>query len=310
MKKLLLAEPRRCSLSPRPRPLSPARSPPPISPRCGGSPRRRSRPTAIGRSISCARPTWRAIAAEPICGCSICAAPAPSRSGSPPRRSITSTIRASRPTAAGSIISATPRSSDQLWRVALPGGAPERVSELATDIAGFLIAPTGDRIALWADRDMRCADFNCANVSARRPPATAAAASMTRPSCATGTPGRRPASARASSPSRWSTAARRARARRSRANLVGDSPSKPFGGAEELAWSADGRTLYLHLARGRPHRAQLDQSRHLRGARRGRRVDNLTDVNRATDTTPPSRPTAAGSLTPPWRGRVTRPTGR
>src|SRR5687767_5495043 len=36
--------------------------------------------------------------------------------------------------------------SDQLWRVGVPGGTPERVTDLATDISGFLPAPTGDRI--------------------------------------------------------------------------------------------------------------------------------------------------------------------
>ena len=49
----------------------------------------------------------------------------------------------------------------------MPGGTPEQVTELATDIAGYLLAPTGDRIAIWADRDMACADFNCANVPDR-----------------------------------------------------------------------------------------------------------------------------------------------
>ena len=56
--------------------------------------------------------------------------------------------------------------TDQLWRVALSGGTPERVTDLAADVSGFLPAPTGDRIAIWADRDMACTDFNCANVTA------------------------------------------------------------------------------------------------------------------------------------------------
>ena len=98
--------------------------------------------------------------------------------------------RASPPTGAGSIISATPRAATSSGGSQLPGGTPEKVTDLATDVAGFLIAPTGDRVAIWADRDMACADFNCANVARRARRARAAAASMTRPSCATGTPGR------------------------------------------------------------------------------------------------------------------------
>ena len=30
-------------------------------------------------------------------------------------------------------------------------------------------------------------------------------------------------------------------------NLVGDTPSKPFGGGEEIALSPDGRTVYFAL---------------------------------------------------------------
>src|SRR6185295_5324399 len=44
-------------------------------------------------------------------------------------------------------------------------------------------------------------------------------------------------------------------------NLVGDAPSKPFGGAEELAWSPDGRTLYFTLreaGRHEPNSTNLD----------------------------------------------------
>src|SRR5215217_1167374 len=56
--------------------------------------------------------------------------------------------------------------SDQLWRVAAAGGAPEQVTSLATDIAGYSLSPTGDRIAIFADRNIACTDFNCANVPA------------------------------------------------------------------------------------------------------------------------------------------------
>ncbi|HEX8641528.1 MAG TPA: S9 family peptidase, partial [Allosphingosinicella sp.] len=59
--------------------------------------------------------------------------------------------------------------SEQLWRVALPSGIPERVTEFATDISGYMIAPTGDRIAVWADRNTACADIDCANVPAPEP---------------------------------------------------------------------------------------------------------------------------------------------
>ena len=178
--------------------------------------------------------------------------------------------------------------SDQLWRVALPGGPPERVTDLAADVAGFLIAPTGDRIALWADRDMQCADFNCANVSA---------------------PGPGHGSGRVYDETfvrhwdTWATPGTRSRiftfplvdGRPQGAgtpvapNLTGDSPSRPFGGGEELAWSADGRTLFFTLREGgraEPNSTDLD----IYAAREGAGVDNLTEANEATDTTPAVSP--------------------
>ena len=150
--------------------------------------------------------------------------------------------------------------SDQLWRVGLPSGTPEQLTRFTTDIAGYLIAPAGDRIAIWADRNMACTDFNCANV----------------PAAPTGQ-----GSARVYDETfvrHWDTWAEpnvRSRVfvlpmtdgRPQGAgvpvapNLIGDTPSKPFGGGEELAWSADGRTLYFALREGgrtEPNSTNLD----------------------------------------------------
>src|SRR3546814_14852192 len=43
--------------------------------------------------------------------------------------------------------------------------------------------------------------------------------------------------------------------------LIGDTPSKPFGGGEELAWGADSRTVYFALRkadRDEPRSTNLD----------------------------------------------------
>src|SRR4051812_21374167 len=49
---------------------------------------------------------------------------------------------------------------DQLFRMAI-GGAPVQVSSFADDVGGFRLAPSGDRVVVWADRDLRCPDLNC-----------------------------------------------------------------------------------------------------------------------------------------------------
>ena len=53
--------------------------------------------------------------------------------------------------------------NDQLFRKA-PGGAPVQVSNFKGDVGGFKLAPSGDRVVVWADRDLRCADLNCAGL--------------------------------------------------------------------------------------------------------------------------------------------------
>ena len=70
-------------------------------------------------------------------------------------------------------------------------------------------------------------------------------------------------------------------------NLVGDSPSKPFGGAEEIAWSPDGRTLYFTLREGgrtEPNSTNLDI--FAVAADGSAAPTNLTAANEATDTAP------------------------
>ena len=178
--------------------------------------------------------------------------------------------------------------SEQLWRMRVPSGDSEQVTRLATDIAGYLIAPTGDRIAIWADRNLSCTDFDCANVPAapagqgsgrvydeifvRHWDAWVEPDVRSRIFVLPMVDGRPQGAGTPVAPS-----------------LVGDSPSKPFGGAEELAWSADGRTLYFALRRGgrtEPISTNLD----IYAAAEGGAPVNLTEANRGMDTSPAVSP--------------------
>ncbi|MDQ8754879.1 S9 family peptidase [Sphingosinicella sp. LHD-64] len=180
--------------------------------------------------------------------------------------------------------------SEQLWRVQLPGGTPERVSDFATDIAGFSLAPSGDRIAIWADRNMACTDFNCADVPAAQSGQGSGRVydetfvrhwdTWVEPNVRSRiftlplVDGRPQGAGTPLAP-----------------NLVGDSPSKPFGGAEEIAWSADGRTLYFTLRLGgrtEPNSTNLDI--YSVPADGSAAPTNLTEANQATDTTPAVSP--------------------
>jgi dipeptidyl aminopeptidase/acylaminoacyl peptidase len=182
--------------------------------------------------------------------------------------------------------------ADQIWRVALGArgaeGRPERVTDVADGISGFLLSPSGDRVAVWADRNIACQDLTCANVSAPAAGQGSARAYdeiFVRHWDTWGTPnvfsrvfvmpmvdGRPQGAGVAVSP-----------------GLVGHAPTRPFGGAEELAWAPDGRTLFFTLRRaGReePSSTNLD----IYAARGPGQVENLTQANQATDTGPSVSP--------------------
>jgi len=180
--------------------------------------------------------------------------------------------------------------SDQLWRVALPGGTPEQLTRLAADIGGYKVAPAGDRVAIWADRKLDCPDFDC-------------------PSPPTATPVAPGGSGRVYDQlfvrhwDAWAEPNTRSRifilpmadGKPTGAGvpvataLVGDAPSKPFGGAEELAWSPDGRTLFFALREaGRIEATSTNLD--IFAASGDGPPRNLTDVNDATDASPSVSP--------------------
>ena len=179
--------------------------------------------------------------------------------------------------------------SDQLW-LKRGSAAPEQLTDVPGGISGFALAPTGDRIAIWADRNMACADLACANVPAAeqgRGSARVYDEGFVRHWDAWAEPnvrsriftfplvdGRPQGAGTPVAP-----------------RLVGDSPSKPFGGAEEIGWSADGRTLYFTLREGgasEPTSTNLDI--YAVSAAGGADPVNITASNRATDTLPTASP--------------------
>jgi len=134
--------------------------------------------------------------------------------------------------------------NDQLFRKA-PGGAPVQVSNFKGDVGGFKLAPSGDRVVVWADRDLRCADLNCAGLPPK--PKTGSGRTFDQLFIR-----------------HWDTWAEPGVKSRLftypiaggklagagtpiEGGLVGDTPSKPMGGGEEIAFSPDGRTVYFAL---------------------------------------------------------------
>jgi dipeptidyl aminopeptidase/acylaminoacyl peptidase len=160
-----------------------------------------------------------------------------------------------------------------------------QVSNFTGDVGGFKLAPSGDRVAVWADRDLRCADLDCAGLPAK--PATGSGRiydqlfvrhwdSWAEPGVKSRLFGFALAGGKLSGKGVPLTG-----------GLVGDTPSKPFGGGEEIAFSPDGRTVYFALreaGRIEPLSTNLDIFQTPSDGSSA--PINLTDPNNATDNFP------------------------
>jgi dipeptidyl aminopeptidase/acylaminoacyl peptidase len=178
---------------------------------------------------------------------------------------------------------------DQLFRMAI-GRAPVRISDFGADIGGFKLARSGDRVAVWADRPLACPDLSCAGTTLPAKPSGSGRTYdqlFVRHWDAWAEPGTRSslfgfaiAGGKLVGPGRRLTGA-----------LVGDTPSKPFGGGEELSFSADGRTLYFTLREaGRIEASSTNLDIFAVPTDAGAAPVNLTDANDATDTLPTVSP--------------------
>ncbi|CAA9518424.1 MAG: Alanyl dipeptidyl peptidase [uncultured Sphingomonas sp.] len=177
---------------------------------------------------------------------------------------------------------------DQLHRMPL-GGQAVAISDFGADISGFKIAPTGDRVIVWADRP-DCPDLPCAATTLPAKPGGTGQVFdelFVRHWDTWVEPGVR---------SRiYSFPVENDRLTgmgvRVTGNLVGDTPSKPFGGGEEIAFSRDGRTVYFALREaGRVEATSTNLDIFAAPADGSAPPTNLTDPNDGTDTLPTVSP--------------------
>lgn len=191
--------------------------------------------------------------------------------------------------------------TDQVWRIAVgPGGAsgdPMQVTSVAADVAGFEVSPDGGKIALFGDIARDCPTFGCERDGmAHRPgpgdgllyssedgfvrhwdtwetPGTFgrvfAFDLVGGKASGTGIPLDGPVGEGA---------------------LVGDTPTKPFGGGEEIAWAPDGSGLFFAARRSDADEPTSTNVDIWWNDLTGGTPVNLTDANKATDTLPAPSP--------------------
>lgn len=140
--------------------------------------------------------------------------------------------------------------ASQVWRIdpRAAGTPAAQVTDTKADVEGFKISPDGKRLLAWGDIAKECTDFGCEakDKGALVGPGTGRlykdGAGFVRHWDHWETPGTY------SRPFVFDLEGGKATAARPvDAGLVGDSPSKPFGGGEELAWGADSRTVFFTL---------------------------------------------------------------
>jgi dipeptidyl aminopeptidase/acylaminoacyl peptidase len=177
---------------------------------------------------------------------------------------------------------------DAVWAIGLDGSSPRKLTGFQGGFNGFKVAPTGDKLVIWADRKPGAPSLAPA-MDKKDPNAGGGRtydqlfvrhwdtwADGTRqqlfvlPLGADGAPGDGVTVV---------------------GTLIGDTPSKPFGGAEEVSWSRDGRTLYFALREaGRIEATSTNLDIFQVPADGSAAPVNLTDANDATDTLPTVSP--------------------
>ena len=177
---------------------------------------------------------------------------------------------------------------DQLFRLML-GGNPAQVSNVKGDISGFKVSADGSRLIIFADRDLKCADFACEGLPKDEKVGTGRVYDQmfVRHWDTWAEPGVRSrifafpiANGKVTGPGVPVTGA-----------LVGDTPSKPFGGGEEIAVSPDGRTVYFALREaGRIEPTSTNLDIFSAPADGSAQPTNLTPGNDGTDNLPTLSP--------------------
>jgi dipeptidyl aminopeptidase/acylaminoacyl peptidase len=181
--------------------------------------------------------------------------------------------------------------SQQIWRYDIASGAAAQASNFKADVAGFKISPDGKKFAVWGDIARDCLEFGCDNDGDTSKPGPGSGREYNRLFVrhwdAWETPGNysRIFTVVLGTDGKLGTLGEAMDG-----TLVGDAPSKPFGGGEEVSWAADssGIAYALRIAdANEPKSTNLD----IYGASlKSKEVVNLTAGNLATDTTPAHSP--------------------
>jgi dipeptidyl aminopeptidase/acylaminoacyl peptidase len=140
--------------------------------------------------------------------------------------------------------------SQQLYAMPLAGGTPRQLTDFAVDVDSYQISPQGDRVAFSAGvfqdcgSDLACTSKKLDAHKARKNTGEVFDSLFVR-HWDTWNDGRRNTLFVAPLPAAKAAAVKGASA--ISATLVGDAPSKPFGGNEDFTWAPDGKSVVASI---------------------------------------------------------------
>ncbi|NNC58819.1 MAG: S9 family peptidase [Erythrobacter sp.] len=194
------------------------------------------------------------------------------------------------------------KGSVEIWRAALKADGtatdPVQVTSMGTSIEGFVLSPRGNAVAVWAEIGRDCANFGCEGDGKAHLPGPGngrlydGADGFFRHWDTWETPGTYSrvfvfalekgkvvgAGNALDGPSGEAGA------------VTGDTPTKPFGGGEDIAWAPDGKAIYF-VARNADSKEPLSTNLDIyRAAVGGGIPTNITASNEATDISPVPSP--------------------
>ena len=181
--------------------------------------------------------------------------------------------------------------SEQIWRYDLASGAAIQASNFKADVGGFKISPDGLKFAVWGDIARDCMEFGCEKDGDTSKPGPGSGREydqlMVRHWDAWQTPGNysRVFTVVLGADGRLGTLGKAMDG-----NLVGDAPSKPFGGGEEIAWAAGSNSIVFTLRKADREEAKSTNLDLYSSSLNSGEVVNLTESNAGTDTMPAVSP--------------------
>ena len=188
--------------------------------------------------------------------------------------------------------------SDQLWVLDLtqPGAAPVQASAFKTDVGGFAIAPNSQRMLVWGDVGRDCPTLGCdsSGDTAQPGPGTgrhyADGTGFVRHWDAWETPGNYSRSFVFGLDPAGKIAGGGVAIDGPPGTLTGDAPTKPFGGNEDVTWSADSNGVYFAARQADRHEPTSTNIDVWHSPLNGGAPHNLTAENKGTDTLPSPSP--------------------